>query len=308
MLSVGGCSSKAQPPIVGTLERHRIEVAANVSEQIVNVAVREGDKVQIGQLLAELDSGLQQASRDALASNLRQAQGRLRELSNGARPEELTAARAQLAAAQADALQAGREYERLRELSARGLAAGSQLDQQQRLRDGAAAAVSAAGAQLQLLQRGTRFEQLEQAQAAVKVAAAQLSQQEIQTVRQRLLAPIDGVVESIPYRTGERPPTGAPVIVLLASGMPYARVYVPEPLRVRLMPGAHVQVRVDGSAERYAGTVRFVAGEASFTPYYSLTQRDRSRLSYAAEIDLTDAAAQSLPAGVPLEVLLDPAS
>jgi HlyD family secretion protein len=53
------------------------------------------------------------------------------------------------------------------------------------------------------------------------------------------------------------------------------------------------------------GTVRFVAGEASFTPYYALTQRDRGRLSYVAEVDLTDAAAQALPVGVPLEVLLD---
>jgi HlyD family secretion protein len=306
LLVLVSCSASSPPPIVGTLERHRIEVTASASEQILSMSVREGDRVQAGALLAELDSGTQQASRDALASNLKQTQGRLRELSNGSRPEELTAARARLAAAVADELQGSREYERLREMSARGLVAASQLDLQQRQRDSAAAAVSAAKAQLQLLERGTRVEQLVQARAGVQAAEAQLAQQDIQRARLRLVSPIDGMVESLPYRVGERPPLGMPVVILLAAGLPYARVYVPESLRTRMLPATQVRVRVDGVAQLLAGTVRFVAGEASFTPYYALTQRDRGRLSYAAEIDLTDAVAQSLPVGVPLEVSLDP--
>jgi HlyD family secretion protein len=305
LLLLSGCTAEAPPPIVGTLERHRIEVTPSVSEQIVRVAVREGDRVQVGQLLAELDSGSQLASRDALAAELSRARQRLRELQNGARPEEIAAAAARLAAADADQLQTAREYQRLHELSDRGLVAASQLDAQQRLRDGAAAAVSAAQADLQLLRRGTRNEQLEQARADVRTAEALLAQQEIVRARLQLNAPVDGVVESIPYRQGERPPAGAPVIVLLAAGVPYARVYVPEPLRTRVLAGTRLQVHVDGVPQALAGVVRFVAGEASFTPYYALTQRDRSRLSYVAEIDLPEAAAQTLPVGLPLEVQLD---
>ena len=304
-LLAAACSGPAAPPILGTLERHRIEVAANASEQILNEVVREGERVQAGQLLAELDSGTQQASEEALTASLRQAKGRLQELTNGSRPEELRAARARLVAAQADELQANREYERLRELSARGLVAASQLDVQLRQRDGASANVAVVRAQLQLLESGTRSEQLEQARAAVKVATAQLELQQIQRGRLRLLAPVAGTVEAIPYRAGERPPVGAPVVILLAGGVPYARVYVPEQLRARVLAGAAVRVRVDGVAQPLNGTVRFVAGEASFTPYFALTQRDRGRLSYVAEVDLTDAAAQALPVGVPLEVLLD---
>ncbi|GAG92015.1 unnamed protein product, partial [marine sediment metagenome] len=37
-----------------------------------------------------------------------------------------------------------------------------------------------------------------------------------------------------------------------------------------------------------------------FTPYFALTEHDRSRLSYLAEVDVPDAS--SLPSGVPLEV------
>jgi HlyD family secretion protein len=93
-------------------------------------------------------------------------------------------------------------------------------------------------------------------------------------------------------------------VILLDGGVPYARVYVPEQLRARVQAGSRLSVRVDGVAAPLAGTVRFIAGEASFTPYYSLTQRDRSRLSYLAEIDLPEPAAQSLPVGVPLTVSL----
>jgi len=48
------------------------------------------------------------------------------------------------------------------------------------------------------------------------------------------------------------------------------------------------------------GTVRWVSTDASYTPYFALTEHDRSRLSYLAEIDLPDAS--SLPSGLPLEV------
>ncbi len=301
---LAACGSPQAPPIVGTLERHRIEVAAPANEQIVALTVREGDRVQPGQLLAELDSGTQSAQREALAAQVQQARERLRELQNGARPEELDAAEARLAAAQADQTQADREFARLSDLAGRGLVAASQLDQQLRARDGAVAAVRAAQAAVHLLRAGTRAEQLAQARSALAGAEAQLAQQVIVRARLQLKAPIAGSVESIPYRLGERPPLGAPVVVLLAGGMPYARVYIPEPLRARVRAGDSVQVRIDGIAAPQTGTVRFVAGEASFTPYFALTQRDRSRLVYVAEIDVTGEAAQSLSAGVPLQVEL----
>jgi HlyD family secretion protein len=65
---------------------------------------------------------------------------------------------------------------------------------------------------------------------------------------------------------------------------------------------------VDGVDAPQRGVVRYIAGEASFTPYYALTQRDRSRLVYVAEIDLPDAASSALPVGVPVEVTLSAAA
>jgi HlyD family secretion protein len=107
---------------------------------------------------------------------------------------------------------------------------------------------------------------------------------------------------ALPFEVGEIPPVGAAVAVLLRDHEPYARVYVPEPLHSRLQPGATVSVAVDGIDKPFAGTVRYVSADASFTPYFALTRRDRSRLSYLAKIDLSGATA--LPSGTPVEVTL----
>ena len=54
----------------------------------------------------------------------------------------------------------------------------------------------------------------------------------------------------------------------------------------------------DGQPSTYPGTVRWISTDASFTPYFALTEHDRSRLSYVAEVDIP--AAGELPVGIPL--------
>ncbi len=102
------------------------------------------------------------------------------------------------------------------------------------------------------------------------------------------------------YQLGERPQVGATVSVILDTARTYARIYVPEPLRVLVQPGEKLEVRIEGFGHPITGTVRWVSADATFTPYFALTEHDRSRLSFLAEVDIPDAS--SLPSGVPLEV------
>jgi HlyD family secretion protein len=111
-----------------------------------------------------------------------------------------------------------------------------------------------------------------------------------------------GVVDALPYKAGERPPKGAPVAVLLADSPAFARVYVPEPMRARVTPRTRAQIYVDGIEGALEGRVRWVASDAAFTPYFALTQRDRSRLSFLAEVEVTDQRVRDMPVGVPVEV------
>lgn len=241
---------------------------------------------------------------DQARASLDEAQRRLAELRGGARQREIDEARAALAGAESSLEMEAREYDRVQSLVERKLVSDSNLDQARARRDTARSSRDQARARLQLLLEGTRTEQVQQAEAAVTRSRAALAELETSASRYAVHAPRAALVEALPYKLGERPPAGAAVAVLLADGVPYARVYVPEPLRAAYQPGAKVSLRVDGVEAPLEGIVRFVSAQASFTPYYSLTQKDRVRLSYLAEITVGDPRAADLPAGVPVQVTL----
>mgnify|MGYP000518509431 FL=1 len=89
--------------------------------------------------------------------------------------------------------------------------------------------------------------------------------------------------------------------VVLAGKAPFARVYVPEPYRVKINIDDSLWVYVDGIDEPIEGRVTWIANEPAFTPYYALNQEERARLMYLAEVQLPDSAA-ALPSGVPAQV------
>lgn len=299
---ITGCTTHDSEQVLGTLERDRLELTAEANEPIVEVLHREGDAVQAGTLLLRLDLGSMAARLERARAARAAAERHLAELVAGPRAQEILEARAALDAARSSAATQNAELARMNNLYADHLVPRADVDQAQAVRDSAVSAQKQAQARLNLLLEGTRVEAVEQAEAQLRQADADLSQLQVSADRYRVTAPRDGRIEALPYKLGERPPTGAPVVVMLADGTPYARVYVPEDRRGRFEPGTHVEVHVDGIDNAFAGTVRFVSAEAAFTPYYALTQEDRAQLSYLAEIDLTDPSATRLPSGIPLQV------
>jgi HlyD family secretion protein len=192
------------------------------------------------------------------------------------------------------------ELVRAEEVFNRGLSDQSTLDRASTRWKTATAAEKAATESLQRLLNGTTVEELQQAVAALRSAEAACSRIQLDIDRLQIVAPIDGMLDKRLYQLGERPQQGATVAVILDSARTYARIYVPEPWRASVRPGERLNVRIDGDNRAMTGTVRWVSADASFTPYFALTEHDRSRLSYLAEIDVPDAA--SIPSGVPLQV------
>ena len=68
------CSREGRVPAVGTIERHRFEIAAPASEQIVALPVREGQGVRTGEVVAQLDREAAAATRAGLAAQVNQLQ------------------------------------------------------------------------------------------------------------------------------------------------------------------------------------------------------------------------------------------
>jgi multidrug efflux pump subunit AcrA (membrane-fusion protein) len=69
---LSACESSADPQILGTFERYRLELTATANEPITELLVREGDRVTADQVLARQDP-------EAIAARLDQARSRVAE-------------------------------------------------------------------------------------------------------------------------------------------------------------------------------------------------------------------------------------
>jgi HlyD family secretion protein len=289
-------------PAVGTLERDRIEIVAEARETLLEVHVQEGAAVTSGQPLARQDDArLRTVAARAEAGRTR-ASRRVDELVRGPRPEHIAEAQAGLDGARNRERIERREYERLGALVEQGLLSPNALDDAQRRRDAAVAERRQWEARVEALLEGTTIEELDQARAALAEAEAALADAVLGVERLTLRAPRDGLIEAIPYKRGDRPPAGAPVIVMVVDELPYARIYLPHAVRTAVRVGMPAEVRIDGLERVYRGEVRSIASEAAFTPYFALTERDRGRLSFVTEVALVEPEARELPSGLAVEV------
>lgn len=303
-IALAACG-KPPPQALGTLEYDRITLPAPAAERIVEISVREGQQVRAGQSLLKLEPTRIESATVAAQQEAQRQREALRELEAGARDETIAQARAQLVAAQAQARDARAYYARVQPLGARKLIAAAEVDRARAAAGSADAQVRAAQATLLELEHGTRRERVAQGEAALRAAEAQANAQQVSLDKLNIVAPRAGRIDALPYRLGDQAPVGAPLAILLAGDAPYARVYVPEPIRANVKVGQVARVYIDGRNGSIPGTVRMIRSEPSFTPYYALIGDDAARLSYLAEI-LLDPGARELPAGMPVRVEFQP--
>jgi len=300
LLALTACDKDEKTFMVGTLERDRVEISVESNEPIIAIHVQDGQMLKAGDLILQQDTARLEnllAQQTALGA---QADARLAELQRGPRQETIEEARAQLDATQATAINAAASQKRAQKVFDRDLSNQQTLDFANTRLKTAVAAEKGASESLHRLLNGTTIEELQQAVAAADAAKAGIGRIQLDIERLKIYAPVNGMLDKRLYQLGERPKVGTIIAVILDSSRTYARIYVPEPLRSSVQPGKQLVVRIDGDTRSFTGTVRWVSADASFTPYFALTEHDRSRLSYLAEIDVPDAS--SLPSGVPLEV------
>ncbi len=304
MLAIlAGCDSNNANLALGTLERSRIAYPATVNEVIVELPVAEGSQVSKGTVLVRLDNTLQLANVAKATAEVEKADANLEKLRNGARKEEVAAATAKVAGAKASLVEAQLSYSRAKKLVKEKLTSQADVDQSLALRDAGQANLKTAQEQLLELTNGTRPEDLRFAQASLNVAQAALASEQKRLSDLTIVATRDGVLDNLPWNLGERVTIGSPLAVVMAGRAPFARVYVPEPYRVKLSLNDTLVVRVDGLEKTIEAKLSWISTEPAFTPYYALNQEERARLMYLAEVQLP-LSAEHLPSGVPVQVEL----
>jgi HlyD family secretion protein len=299
------CNRSHEAQMLGTLEWDRVAVAAEVSEPILRIAVKEGDSVHAGDAILELDPRRTDAELAQATADAHKAEAALAELGHGTRIETIDAARATLSGAESTQTNAKRERDRLAEIRRRGLIAQADLDNAETALRTATAQSNNARANLAELLNGTRIEDIDQAEAALASAQAAVNHLTLTRARLDVRAPTDGRVDALPFKLGDQPPLGAALVSMLSGSAPYARIYVPASQRTRLAQGARCSVHVQGVEATFSATIRSLRSDPAFTPYFALTGDDASRLAYRAELVLDGDAAKKLPAGLPAQAECD---
>lgn len=296
-------SCEEQPPqAVGQLESDRIELVAEFSEVITSINVTEGDSIQAGTSVLQQDTARSDLRIAEAQANIRRIEAVLAEQRSGPRTETIDAAKANRNAAQIERDYRVKELERFTGLRARNLTSVESVDSAENFLRAAGARIELVNAQLAELEAGTRPEQIEQTNGQLAQARAQLASLQLDRQRLAVISTTGGLVDSLLFELGERPRIGDVVAVLLSGDQPYARLYIPEPMRVQIRPGSQLQIAVDGLPGTLTGTVRRIQSEATFTPYFALNERDRTRLSYVAEVILPTLS-ERLPDGVPVQAV-----
>ena len=204
---------------------------------------------------------------ESAAAALKQADEKLSLVEEGARPETIDAARAQLRRAQA----------------------GLQLAEASRLE-----------VKRSRQERQARSSDLAQARAELGVIDAQLAD----TVA---VAPINGVVLVKSAEQGEVVAAGTTLVALGEIKRPWLRGYVSETDLGRVKIGSRARVTTDSYPGKvYEGRVTFISSEAEFTPKQIQTPEERVKLVYRIKVEV-DNPNQELKSNMPAdaEIILD---
>ncbi len=320
----------------GTVEGTAVDVTSRLPARIVALPVREGDAVEAGQVVAELDcaepkAALAQAEAALAAASAMveasRAEIALAEHARRVAGDQARAAKAQARAARAqrDAQAARRDVaartaERLAQLRPSGGASEQDLDRARTETDALADQVravesqaGAADAQAAVVARGLDQADLQARLAEARRGAAEQQVAAAAAARDRaavpvrectLLAPIDGVVETRFHEPGENVLPGARLLTIVDAREVRATLYLPNAELGAARPGRAVQVVADAFPDRvFEGEVRRVGTEAEFTPRNVQTRADRDRLVYAVEVRIPNADGMLRP-GMPVELTL----
>src|SRR3984957_18000562 len=235
LLLVSGCSPKASAPaevvrpvktmvvsagaesnvrtFPGRVEAsNKVELAFQVSGLLVNVPVREGQKVTANEVIAQLRQDEFQARLRALQGQLDRSRADLQALRAGARPEERLRLEAQRRAADAKLVNARTEFERSTQLLRNRVISRLEFDRAETAYQVAQQEYKAA---LQTFEQGTiaREEDILAKEAEINGLEGQVVEANLQLEDSTLRAPYEGVIAQRFVEQGQNIRAAQPVAV-----------------------------------------------------------------------------------------------
>lgn len=278
--------------LYGNVDIRQVSLAFEQSGRIEKLLVQEGDNVKAGQVLAALNTNALHIQAKQAQAQLKAQQEAIVKQDVGARPEEITQAKAQLASAQAELDKTNKNLQRLQILvsSTDGRAISQQeLDYAKSNKDSAEAAVRERQANLELIIKGTRQEDREATKAQYEVTKANLDLINYNLTQAELKSPVNAVVRARLQEVGDMTTAQKAVYTLALTDPKWIRVYVNEQDLSSIKMGGTAQVIRDSDPNQpINGKIGYISSVAEFTPKTVQTEEIRTTLVYEVRVYVND--------------------
>ncbi|MBW3530545.1 HlyD family secretion protein [Shewanella oncorhynchi] len=259
-----------QPSLLqGQIEAREYNVSSKVPGRVEQVLVRRGDSVAQGDLLfairsPELDAKLMQAEGGRDAAKAMQL-----EANNGARSQEVMAAKEQWLKAQAAATLAKTTYTRVENLFNEGVAARQKRDEAFTQWQAAKYTEQAALAMYQMAEEGARAET--KVAAAGNARKAEGAVKEVSAIMEdsQMRAPKSGEISDVLLQAGELAPSGFPIVSLIDMQDAWAVFQVREDQLKRFKKGQTIQLTIPALGLDVDFTVSHISVMGEFATWRS---------------------------------------
>ena len=296
----------------GTIESTQANLSFQVGGRITSVYVDEGDEVNAGKMLAEIDSSLLQAACKQARANLDQTKKNLERLEillsvyQQTLPADVKRAKAGVQSAEALATEAGNDKERFDNLRKQNVVTGRDWEGINLKYETAAARLDEAKAVLDQARSNLKKidltrQEIKLAETQCQAAQAALEAARIQLGYAGLSAPFDGIITTRAVEPGEVVTPGREVLTVSDLKTVELKIFVGEEQIGKVSYGDKAEVKIDTYPDRtYIGTVSFISPEAEFTPKIIQTHKERVKLVFRVKL-LIPNPDYSLKPGIPAD-------
>ncbi len=284
-----------------------IRVSSELSGRLKSVSVEEGDRVQRGQVLAQIENQDYAARVSEAQAALAQREAELARTINGARSQERQASQASLKAAEAVLENARREAERRRTLADHQMISRDEAERYERAYQVALPEYERAQQEFSLVDADAREEDRHKAEAAVASARAQLSEAQAYLDKTYVRSPINGVVLRKFRHAGESVSTqfDSPIVTIADDSVLRVRLDVDESDVAKLYMGqaAYVTAQAYGTRQFQGHVVRIgrILGKKNVRTDEPTEHVDTKILETLIELDR----GQTLPLGLRVDGFLE---
>jgi len=253
------------------------QLVAAVDGVIAAVHVKRGERVRAGQTLLEVACEPRARAAAARQAQAEQADAADRVVREGSRQQEIEAARQAVSASLAARTEAADRLATAQALVTKGFVSRRDLSARENTLAAADADWRAAAARASLAEEGARASERSEARAAARAARGEAGAAAALAEQCALTSPIDGEVLQILRREGEfsGASQGTPLIIVADLSRLRVRAEVAERDAALIKPGQTADIWIEGTGQRWRGTVSELASVMGRRSARSLDPTDR---------------------------------